>query len=137
MKKNLKEPKKGPKGHLRVGVALDKFNSCIDWQKLVPRIESVDLLQAHAGVLAGDIKAPADVPPFSKAAMDGYAVRSQDTTDAASIHPATLTVIGDLAAGGTAVYHIGAGEAISIATGARLPEGSDAVVMFEHAKEPK
>ncbi|NNL12800.1 MAG: molybdopterin molybdotransferase MoeA [Acidimicrobiia bacterium] len=78
-------------------------------------------------VLAADVVAPHNIPPFNNSAMDGYAVRSADV----SVTPATLVVIEDVPAGSVPSRTIGQGEAIKIMTGAPLPAGADAVVRVE------
>ena len=90
-------------------------------------IVSLPLHEAHGVVLAGDVVATEPVPPFDNTAVDGYAVRAQDVAQV----PATLEVIGELAAGAVAVDVLRPGTAIRIMTGAPIPEGCDAVVMVE------
>ncbi|HUV11139.1 MAG TPA: gephyrin-like molybdotransferase Glp [Acidimicrobiia bacterium] len=82
-------------------------------------------------VLAEPVHAREAVPPFANTAMDGYAVRSADTTDAGPEAPARLRVVGELPAGHAPEVAVGAGEAIRIMTGAPIPDGADAVVMVE------
>jgi len=90
--------------------------------------EPVPVEQALDRVLAGDLVAAADVPRFVNSAMDGFAVRS----DASS---RTLRVVGESRAGAPATVALGEGEAIRISTGAPLPDGADAVVRLEDARE--
>jgi len=78
-------------------------------------------------VLAQDVVATEDVPPFSNTAVDGYAVRA---TDAEQV-PVELRVVDTLAAGAEPKIAVNAGEAIRIMTGAPMPVGADAVVMVE------
>ena len=89
--------------------------------------EKVALEQAHGRVLARDLMALRTQPPFPNSAMDGYALRAADTTPA----PATLTVIGESAAGRAFEGPVGPGEAVRIFTGAPIPAGADAVVIQE------
>src|SRR5213593_3209895 len=95
----------------------------------VPRLPAVDvpILEALGLVLAEDVAADRDVPPFRNSAMDGYAVRGEDVHEA----PVRLRVIGEVAAGGFPVRAIGKGEAMRVMTGAPLPEGADTVVRVE------
>src|SRR4051812_47513248 len=74
------------------------------------------------------------VPPFANTAMDGYAVRPADTANASDDAPATLRVVGELAAGVAPSIVVGPGEAIRIMTGAPMPAGADAVVMVERTR---
>jgi molybdopterin molybdotransferase len=94
-------------------------------------VEKVDIITALGRVIGEDIYAPSDIPPFDNSAMDGYAVKSEDTKGASKNYPAVLTVIGDLPAGYVAKGKIKKGEAIRIMTGAPLPQGVDSVVMVE------
>ncbi|MGX7745385.1 molybdopterin molybdotransferase MoeA [Rhodopseudomonas parapalustris] len=90
-------------------------------------IEMVALEDAHRRVLARDLAALRTQPPQPMSAMDGYAVRAADV----AAPPATLRVIGEIAAGRPATVGIGAGEALRIFTGGVVPEGADAVVIQE------
>jgi len=99
---------------------------------LEPR--SVALADARGLVLARDVVAAEMVPPFANTAMDGYAVRAADTAGASDDAPATLQVVGELAAGVAPSVAVGPGEAIRIMTGAPVPAGADAVVMVERTR---
>lgn len=90
--------------------------------------ERVPLDTALNRVLACDVAADTDLPPFACSSMDGFAVRSEDTTTA----PAHLRVVLDIPAGSTPTGSIGPGQAARIMTGAPLPPGADAVVPVEH-----
>jgi molybdopterin molybdotransferase len=96
---------------------------------------TVPLLEAANMVLASDVIAGNDVPPFRNAAMDGYAVRAADTASATWTAPAELPVTAHVAAGQHDVPPLGRGEAIRIMTGAPLPAGADAVVRFEETDQ--
>jgi molybdenum cofactor synthesis domain-containing protein len=82
-------------------------------------------------VLAEPIVADADVPPFARAAMDGYAVRAADTADATRATPRRLRRIETVFTGQMPVQTVGPGQCIEIATGAPMPSGADAVVIVE------
>ena len=97
----------------------------------IERTERIPLQQANGRVLARDVIANADVPPFSRAAMDGYAVRSEDTAGAQRSAPRTLRCIEQVFTGQMPVEAVGPGQCIEIATGAPMPAGADAVVMVE------
>ncbi|MHB8842457.1 MAG: molybdopterin molybdotransferase MoeA, partial [Candidatus Aquicultor sp.] len=96
--------------------------------------EEVPILDSLGRVLDEDILAEADIPPFNNSAMDGYAVRFEDTSSAWPGEPTELKVLGDLAAGYVPETAIGKGEALRIMTGAQMPEGADAVVMVENTE---
>jgi len=88
--------------------------------------ESVLLPQAHGRVLAESVSSDIDSPPYTKALMDGYAVRAADSGPNAS-----LTVIAEVTAGRVPTQVVGPGDATRIMTGAPLPEGADAVIPHE------
>lgn len=89
--------------------------------------ETVLLEDALGRVLLEDVFSDIDLPPFDRARMDGYAVRSSDVGSA----PVKLRVIGEIAAGATFPGKLNPGEAVKIFTGAPVPEGADAVQKIE------
>ena len=91
--------------------------------------ETLPLIQCARRVLAQDIAAQTDLPPFDNSAMDGFAVRSADTVTAAS--PMTLKVVADILAGSNPRLTLAQGQAARIMTGAPLPHGADAVIPIE------
>lgn len=97
--------------------------------------EQVALLDALGRVLAADVVADTDTPPFRNSAMDGYAVRAADTGGASADHPVELAVIADAPAGYAPRASVSPGTAIRIMTGAPLPPGADTVVRFEDTDE--
>ncbi len=98
-------------------------------------MEHVALDAALGAILAVDVVAGGNVPPFPNAAMDGFAVRAEDTAGATPEHPARLLVVAEAAAGYPCVTEVTAGAAIRIMTGAPIPTGADAVVRFEETDE--
>jgi len=96
---------------------------------------TVPILTALGGVLAEDISADRDLPPWDNAAMDGYAVRAEDLAEASSKRPVRLRIIAELLAGDITETAVAVGEAVKIMTGAPLPRGADAVVRSEDTKE--
>ena len=86
------------------------------------------LADALGLVLAEEIRADGDLPPFDKALMDGFAVRSSDLAEAG---PRRLRVVDEIFAGRAPTRALGTGEAARIMTGAPLPPVADAVVMIE------
>ncbi len=98
--------------------------------------EVVPLSKALWRVLAEDIHASIDLPPFNNSAMDGFAVRAKDVVGASEDHPVRLQVVGDISAGEGNVIKIQAEQAARIMTGAVIPEGSDAVVPVEFTGDP-
>lgn len=94
--------------------------------------ETVGLDAALGRVLADDVRAPVDVPGFDRANMDGFAVRSEDTFGASEKEPRRLRLNAESLPTGVAPrIEVGPGTATSIATGAMLPRGADAVVPVE------
>ena len=92
----------------------------------------VPLLQAQGRVLAEDVRAPIDYPPFDRSTVDGYAVRSIDVAGASDVTPVTLRVTGRVSIGVVPAGEVGPKEAFEIATGAVIPRGADSVVMEEY-----
>jgi len=90
-------------------------------------VEQVPIWQGRGRVLATDVVAPENVPPFANSAMDGFAVRAADVSAAGSV----LEVIGDLPAGSSTDIEVGPGQAIKIMTGAPMPPGADTVAKVE------
>jgi molybdopterin molybdotransferase len=97
--------------------------------------QAVHITEALDRVLAEDVLATADIPPFANSAMDGYALRAGDVTAAGPDTPVTLAVIGQVAAGALPDCPVQAGTAVRIMTGAPIPPGGDAVVPFEQTSE--
>jgi len=100
--------------------------------KPIMRIESINLEDSLNRVLAEDIAAVKSIPPFSRAIMDGYAVMARDTVGTSPDSPKTFEIIDYLYAGGVSKKYVSSGECIRITTGAKIPEGADAVVMTEN-----
>jgi len=99
--------------------------------KPIDRVETAPLDEAAGRVLAVDVVAGFDVPPFDRASMDGYAVKAGSTSGASMDSPIRLKLIGVQHAGELYGGEVGGGEALEIATGSPMPRGSDAVVMVE------
>ena len=101
----------------------------------IARVETVPLEQAGGRVLARDVVAAEDVPPFSRAAMDGYAVVAADTFGAGPFSPRTLGLVEKVYTGQVPARPVAAGACSEIATGAPMPAGADAVVMVEETEK--
>ena len=97
----------------------------------IMRIEAVLIDDAVNRILAEDLVAKINVPPFTRSAMDGYAVKAKDTFDAGQFKPQVFKIIGELHAGENPTKKIKSGECIQISTGAVMPEGADSVIMVE------
>lgn len=97
--------------------------------------ETVGLADVHDRVLAEEVRAPIDVPPFDRAAMDGYALRGSETIGASEYNPLSFAVRGHALPGRPWPSVVERGSAVRIMTGAPMPEGADAVVPAEFAAE--
>ena len=94
--------------------------------------EEVSLEDSFGRVLAEDVVADVDVPPYDRSLRDGYAVRSIDVSGAREDSPIRLSVVDRLVAGSDKRVYINEGEAVYVATGSPIPGGADAVVMEEY-----
>ncbi|MFQ5945401.1 MAG: gephyrin-like molybdotransferase Glp [Anaerolineae bacterium] len=99
--------------------------------------EDVPILDGLGRILAEEVFAEEDIPPFDNSAMDGFAVRASDTRGTTREAPATLPVIGEIAAGTPPSVEVRSGTAVRIMTGAPLPPGADAVVRLEDSSEAR
>jgi molybdopterin molybdotransferase len=100
------------------------------WSGLLP-VDEIELASASRRILGENIIADADLPPFDRAQMDGYALRAADVETT----PARLRIVGESAAGAGWHHEMNAGEAVRIMTGAPVPQGADAVQQVELARE--
>ena len=97
----------------------------------IERTKTVGLINAEGRVAAADVASSIAVPPFSRSAMDGYAVVASATAAASRERPVRLRILDRIYTGQAPRTRVEPGGAIEIATGAPLPEGADAVVMVE------
>ena len=93
--------------------------------------EEVPLLEACGRVLAADLPARVDLPPFHRSAYDGFALKSAETVRASDQSPAGFRITGTVAAGDFRAERLEEGCCVRIMTGAPLPEGADCVINFE------
>ncbi len=115
------------------GEARRRFVANIDISPLAA--ESVSLAAALGRVLAADVIAPVDAPPFDRSNVDGFAVRAADTTGANDRQPRRFALNAEvLACGIEPAIEVAPGTATAIATGGVIPRGGDAVVMIEHTE---
>lgn len=118
----------GGKPLTRFDDALEKLLNAV---QPITRVETVVLTEAVNRVLAETVTAPFDVPPFNRAAMDGYALRASDIAEASPENPVGLKLIGSVYAGETPMCTFVEGSCVQVATGAPVPEGADCVVPIE------
>lgn len=104
-------------------------------QNVSIRTTKVDLDESLGHVLAEDIVATYDIPRFNKSPYDGFAIRSEDSKNASGEHRIEFEVIDHIGAGSVSTKTLGKNQAVRIMTGAQIPEGADAVVMFEQTIE--
>lgn len=95
-------------------------------------VEEISLLESNNRVLAKNITADMDIPPFNRSTVDGYAVKAEDTFGAEENKPVVLRVSGMVNIGELPETSVRKNEAAEIVTGAPMPEGADAVVMIEY-----
>ncbi|MEM3443104.1 MAG: molybdopterin-binding protein [Candidatus Bathyarchaeia archaeon] len=97
-------------------------------------VEEIPLLKAWNRVLAENVTAKMDIPPFNRSTVDGYAVKAEDTFGAEENKPIKMKICGTVNAGEMPKIIVKQGTAAEIVTGAPIPEGADAVLMFEHTQ---
>lgn len=93
--------------------------------------ETVSLSEAARRVLAQDVTALENIPPFDRSPYDGYAFRAEDTAQASSCQPVTLRILEEIPAGSVSHCPVTAGCAVKVLTGAPIPAGADAVIQYE------
>jgi molybdopterin molybdotransferase len=121
---------------IRDTIPLEEARALIDGvARPISRTERVALADANGRAVSEDVIAPFDVPPFSRAGMDGYAVRAEDTFGASRQEPRTLRCIEQVFTGQVPAATVAGGQCTEIATGAPMPEGADAVVMVEETEK--
>jgi molybdopterin molybdotransferase len=101
-----------------------------------PAVERVALDEALGRILAVDVPADRDQPPFPRVTRDGFAVRAADVAGASPEQPITLQVVGEALPGALFPGQVAARQSVEIMTGAALPAGADAVVMVEYTERP-
>jgi putative molybdopterin biosynthesis protein len=133
-----------PENAFREALAQEQFLTVLSREEAVRRFEAalapapvgmerVSLDHALGRVLAEDVAAPIDVPPFDRSAVDGFALRAADVAAAGETTPVTLILNSEVIACGVAPrLAVAPGTATAIATGGPIPRGADAVVMVEH-----
>lgn len=94
-------------------------------------IEEISVLDALGRVIAEDIVAPHNQPPFPRSPLDGYAMQASDSKGATLEHPVVLKVVDEVMAGSVSNHPVTDGEAVRIMTGASIPEGADCIIRQE------
>lgn len=114
--------------NLTVEQALEQL---LKYTKVIEETEEVSLLDARGRILAEDMTAELDNPPFDRAPVDGYACKAEDIRSASFEHPVLLEVTEEIDAGQYSDHIIKKGQAVRIMTGAAIPEGCDCCVRQE------
>ena len=109
----------------------DKVKDIIKNFAIIRKIEEINLAETYGRILAEDVHATIDLPPFNRASMDGYAVKAKDTFIATEDNPVLLNLSEVVKAGNIPKKRLMEGNCVEIGTGAPLPSGADAVVMVE------
>ncbi len=112
-----------------LGAVIDKL------PKRVQNSEKVPSSSALGRILSQDLTSHTDIPPFDRAAMDGFAVRAEDTYGASPSSPILLRSIGEVGIGIKPAVVLKSGEAAFVVTGGQMPQGANAVVMVEYTKQ--
>ena len=115
-------------------ISLEEAHSIV--QSRLPRATevAVPLQEARGRILAEKVVSSLDVPGFSRASMDGFAVRAEDTLPAREDRPVSLRLAGSVPMGALPHLRVASGEAAEVSTGSMMPPGADAVVMIEYSQ---
>jgi molybdenum cofactor synthesis domain-containing protein len=98
-------------------------------------VENVPILSALGRILSHDLMSPSDIPSFDRAAMDGFAVRAEDTYGASTGSPILLNSLRGVGIGVIPTVSLSKGDAVLVVTGGLMPQGANAVVMVEYTKQ--
>ena len=116
---------------METGISVERAVELIEQNTPVIDTVRIPATQAHGCVLAEDVCAPIDQPPWPRSPLDGYALRAADSVGASGETPVTLRVIDTIFAGGWSEKTVGPGEAVRLMTGAPIPAGCDCVIRQE------
>ena len=116
---------------METGISVERAIELIEQNTPVIETERISATRAHGRILAADVCAPIDQPPWPRSPLDGYALRAEDSTGATREHPVSLQVIDTIYAGGWSEKTIGPGECVRLMTGAPIPAGCDCVIRQE------
>ncbi len=100
----------------------------------VVNAEPVSIAHCGGRILANDLTAAENIPPFDRSPYDGYAFRAEDSAQASEENPVTLTILEEVPAGAVPTKTVTAGTAVKILTGAPIPQGADAVCKYEDTR---
>ena len=114
----------------QVGEKLDQY-----FKNITPMEEEIPLFEALGRYLAEDIISETDLPAFTRAVVDGYAVAAKDTFGVSDTAPVFLELIGEVKMGEASLQTVTSGKAVYVPTGGMLPQGADAMVMIEYVEK--
>ncbi len=115
-----------------INISIGKAEGILLNQDIKPKTVDMPILDSLNYILAENIISDINMPPFDKSFLDGYALRTEDIVDASEKNPVTLKTIDNIRAGYVSKKKIGEGQAIRIMTGAKIPEGADAIIKYEN-----
>ena len=115
-------------------ISVEKAKEIIQGQECTSANEKTTILEALGKVLAEDVISNANIPPFDRSPLDGYALRSQDITSASKYSATRLKVVDTVSAGMDYGGEVSEGEAVKIMTGAKIPRGANVVIRFEETE---
>ena len=116
---------------MEIHITADRAMSLLTEIPVTLETEKIPLLEGYGRVLAEEVRATMDVPPFAKSPFDGYAFKSEDTINATPENPVVFTITEEIPAGKAPLYPVKSGTAAKILTGAPVPEGADTIVKYE------
>ncbi len=111
--------------------ALEERISTVCKEVQIIETENVKLSDSAGRIIAQEVIATGDIPPFDRTPYDGYALRSDDVKNASKENPVVLKVLEEIPAGGISHFPVNKGTAVRIMTGAPMPKGADCVIMYE------
>ena len=112
----------------------DAAKKLLEILEIKPKIEEINVIDCLGRVLAEDIIAQQDIPPYDCACFEGYAIRSEDTINASKNNPVKLKVVGKVFPDTKEIPKIERGQAVFLVTGAPMPSGADALIKVEETK---
>ena len=116
---------------METGISVERAIELIEQHTIPVGTERIAATRAHGRILAEDVCAPIDQPPWPRSPLDGYALRAADSTGASKDAPVTLRVVDTVYAGGWSDVTVGEGQAVRLMTGAPIPAGFDCVIRQE------
>lgn len=119
---------------LKQGISVEEARSLLLSIPVSPEGETVPVEHANGRVLARDMFAPEQIPPFARSPFDGYALRAEDTKSASRENPVTLSITEEIPAGKAPEFEIKPGFAAKILTGAPVPVGADTTIKYEETE---